>query len=93
MAYKILQQCFNIPFWKNRLDNIFNISYLNEIEKNINNNEKNINWQLTLESYINMFGKNDELIKICTKNEEVSKILNMIEVKEGEIKYMPSIIL
>lgn len=93
MAYKILKDCFDMPFWKNRLDNIFNISYLNEIQANINNKEKVINWNLTLESYINMFGKNDEIIKICSKNDEIIKILNTLEAKEGDVVYKPSILL
>ena len=93
MAYKILQTCFDMPFWRDRLNNIFNISYLNEIQANINNKEKAINWELTLKSYINMFGKNDELIKICSKNDELTKLLNTLETKESEIIYKPSILL
>ena len=92
MAYKILQDCFDIPFWKDRLDNIFNISYLNEIQANINNKEKAINWNLTLESYINMFGKNDEIINICSKNDEIMKLLNTLEAKESKIVYKSSIL-
>lgn len=93
MAYKILQTCFDMPFWRDRLNNIFNISYLNEIQANINNKEKAINWELTLKSYINMFGKNDEIIKICSKNDEITKLLNTLETKESEIIYKPSILL
>ena len=90
MAYKILRDCFDMPFWKDRLDNILNISYLSEIQTNLNNEA--INWQLTLESYINMFGKNDEIIKICNKSDEIARLLNTLEAKESEIVYKESII-
>ncbi|RAX53005.1 hypothetical protein CCY99_06450 [Helicobacter sp. 16-1353] len=105
-AYNILKPYFNIPFWKNRIDSIFNLSYLNEIEINIDKLQENdkatqsnakdenpINWKLTLETYIYMFGKNDELIKICSKNNEILDILNKLEVESKDIDYLPSIII
>lgn len=100
-AYKILEKYFDIAFWKNKIESIFNLSYLNEIETNINKpqeteeikEQKPINWKLTLESYVCMFGKNDELLKICSNNEALLNILDKMEVEKKDVEYLPSIII
>lgn len=96
IMFNMLKDYFDIEFWKNKIQNIFNLSYLNQINQNIDNlNEGNkINWKLTLQSYVSMFNKNDELIKICSKNENILNILNKIEIKRNNnIEYLSSIII
>ena len=95
-VFDVLHEYFSIPFWKDKIDGIFNISYLNEIEKYMKDSINNsaIDWAATIQIYANMFGKNDEIVKICGNNKEILKILDNTEAnQEKEIQYLKSIII
>lgn len=127
LVYENLSQYFTIEYYRNKMESIFNISYLNEIalhlaKQNLSNsndstNPKNmssqvdskdsrqmtdnnhretneeIDWRQTLQSYIQMFGKSDELVKICSKYQQVTKILDSIELAKKDVEYLPSILI
>lgn len=94
MTYQILKDYFDIAFWQDKMASIFNLSYLNEINHTLNNaiNINHIDWQASLERYINMFGKNDELIKICESHAQIRDILQQIEPKALIPQYLPTIL-
>lgn len=96
MVYDTLKEYFSIKFWKDKIDSIFNIAYLNEIDKYIKNNinDDSIDWASTILNYVNMFGKNDEIIKISESSNITIEILNNITPKEEKvIQYLQSIII
>lgn len=101
-VYKTLEPYLNIAFLKDKLESIFNISYIHEmnimLEKynkfDENTKAKAIDWFATLEQYIDMFGKNDELIKIITPYQKILEICEKINANnKSEVAFLKTIIL
>lgn len=90
-CYKYLEKYIPIAHLKNKMDGIFNIAYLNEINKHLDSPK--VVWSASLERYVAMFGKSDEIIEICSKSDEIVNILNKIEINRGEIEYAKSILI
>lgn len=102
IVYKNLEPYLNIAFLKDKMESIFNISYINEINfilensKDLeqNSNAKIIDWFATLEQYIAMFGKNDELLKIITPHQKILEICDKITIEnKKETAFLKTILL
>lgn len=89
---EMLKEYMNIEFWREKITNIFNLSYLHEINTALESADSSVHWRLSLESYVNMFGKNDEIMKICDKTDKMRDTLKAIEPTPQEVKYLPSIL-
>ncbi|RDU62620.1 hypothetical protein [Helicobacter sp. MIT 14-3879] len=94
IVYRNLERYFKIKFFEHKFESIFNISYLNEIDLMLKNKGNNVNWRLTLESYIGIFGKNDEIIKICSPYSKILNIINGIDASiKKEVEFLDSIVI
>ncbi len=117
-VYREVEQYLNIAFFKDKIESIFNISYINEIDnaleslessKSSDSNEsseskkvdsqkdeksKTIDWYGTLEQYIEMFGKNDELNKLINPHSKILEIYNKIPTdNKKEIAFLKTIMI
>jgi len=62
---KILQDYLNINYTSAKAHSFIKIAYLQEIQNNVDNN--NINWDSTILTLINLFGKSSDIQYICQK--------------------------
>lgn len=101
-VYRQLEPYFNIAFFSDKIESIFNISYINELDSTLEKYKKNtseaqnntIDWFATLEQYINMFGKNDELLKILSPHQKILEICEKINIdSKKEVAFLKTIIL
>lgn len=102
-VYKDLKPYLDIEYLENKLASIFNIAYLGEIERIAessadsanfaeSNNAESINWRATLEQYIAMFGKSDELLKILPQDKLT--ICDKIPVEgKKEVEFLETIVI
>ncbi|MDU7693555.1 MAG: hypothetical protein E7K04_04870 [Helicobacter sp.] len=81
---------FALEPWKNRLDNVFQISYFYEI-KNANLKDLSINWKKVLTKYVSFFGKDGELMNLCLSR-QMSDIFDRIDTPRISVEYERSII-
>lgn len=91
-VYEALTPYFNAPHLQEKIEGVFNICYINEIDLALDSadaqniaesglDSANIDWFATLTQYISMFGKNDEFLKIIAKNEHISQICEQISIQ------------
>lgn len=101
-VYRQLEPYFNIAFFSDKIESIFNIGYINELDFTLEKYKKNtseaqnntIDWFATLEQYINMFGKNDELLKILSPHQKILEICEKINIdSKKEVAFLKTIIL
>ena len=112
-VYREVEQYLNIAFFKDKIESIFNISYINEIDnaleetqgtgessESIKSNSpksdesKTIDWYGTLEQYVEMFGKNDELNKLIAPHKKILEIYNKIPTdNKKEIAFLKTIMI
>lgn len=57
-----------ISFWSDRIKSIFQVAYLAEFEKSINTEKTAINWEQSIKNYIQIFGKDDDILAFCKNN-------------------------
>lgn len=63
----IFKDYIKIEYWIDNIKNIYKIAYIEEFKLRIK--EKNvINWTKSINNYIDIFGKDDEIIDFCTAN-------------------------
>lgn len=101
-VYRQLEPYFNIAFFSDKIESIFNISYINELDSTLEKYKKNtsevkdnaIDWFATLEQYISMFGKNDELLKILSPHQKILEICERVNIDSNkEVAFLKTIIL
>ena len=112
-VYMEVERYLNIAFFKDKIESIFNISYINEIDNALietqgtgesaessgdsresNDKSKTIDWYGTLEQYIEMFGKSDELMKLINPHKKILEICNKISTEnKKEIAFLKTIML
>ncbi|MBR7118021.1 MAG: hypothetical protein IKC84_01430 [Helicobacteraceae bacterium] len=61
----IFQDYIKIEYWSKNIKNIYKIAYIQDFKNHINDT---INWTKTINNYIDIFGKDDDIIDFCTKN-------------------------
>ena len=67
MLDDIFKDYIKIEYWIDNIKNIYKIAYIEEFKLRIK--EKNvINWTKSINNYIDIFGKDDEIIDFCTAN-------------------------
>lgn len=101
-VYRQLEPYFNIAFFSDKIESIFNISYINELDSTLEKYKKDdseaqnnaIDWFATLEQYISMFGKNDELLKILSPHQKILEICERVNIDSNkEVAFLKTIIL
>lgn len=125
-VYREVEKYLNIAFFKEKIESIFNISYINEIDLALETTQsaqkddsgdsdksaesskggeskdnppkkdesKTIDWYGTLEQYVEMFGKNDELTKIIAPHKKILEIYNKISVEnKKEVAFLKTIMI
>lgn len=106
-VYKALAPYFNASHLQEKIESVFNICYINEInlaldsainaqkyaESGADSANITIDWVATLTQYISMFGKNDEFLKVIAKNERISQICEQISIpNKKDIEFLRTII-
>lgn len=95
--YMEVEKYLNIAFFKEKIESIFHISYINEIilalkstqtaqkdnvgESSEPKKDKPIDWHGTLMQYVEMFGKNDELNKVISPYKKILEIYHKISIE------------
>ena len=131
-VYREVERCLNIAFFKEKIESIFNISYINEIDNaleetqkiaessrdssesseskndkspesksadsanpaNLAQKFKAIDWYGTLEQYVEMFGKSDELNKLINPYPKIQEIYQKIPAdNKKEIAFLKTIMI
>lgn len=85
----LLDDYLRIPYTMAKAASIVKVSYINEIEIN-SAREHSINWKKVIEKYMNLFGKDGDLIYICRKINTANKILEDIDMPGKAEGYMNS---
>lgn len=64
---EIFGKYLQVNFWSDRIKSIFQVAYLAEFENGINTQKDAINWEQSIKNYIQIFGKDDDIIAFCQK--------------------------
>lgn len=64
---EIFGKYLQVNFWSDRIKSIFQVAYLAEFENGINTEKDAINWEQSIKNYIQIFGKDDDIIAFCQK--------------------------
>lgn len=80
VIFDILKNIFGIPRWNARVISTMKIAYLYEIGNAKVNSYDKVDWVATFTNYITIFGKDNEIILVCTDS-ELRSALNFADVK------------
>ncbi len=80
MLENIFKDYIKIEYWLDSIKNIYKIAYIEEFKFKIRANNA-INWEKSINNYIDIFGKDDEIIDFCTVN-KLDYILDKTNNKE-----------
>lgn len=69
----IFQDYIKIEYWSENIKNIYKIAYIQDFKNHINDT---INWTKSINNYIDIFGKDDEILEFCNKNKLDSVLEN-----------------
>ncbi len=83
---KTLEGYLTINFWSEKIGAVMKTAYLNEIKNNFARDKETIDWNRTLEDFINYFGKGDELHKVC-EGGKLQIILDEIQSDGDKLGY------
>jgi hypothetical protein len=83
----ILDDYLNFSYTVNKAASIVKIAYINEIDKN-SSREMSVDWNATIHEYMNLFGRDGDLIYICGKISSAKAILDKIEEKGNPEGYL-----
>ncbi|RAX55340.1 hypothetical protein CCY99_01185 [Helicobacter sp. 16-1353] len=72
----IFKDYIQINYWFDKIEHTFKIAYLEEFNNKIKSQDK-VNWELSIKHYINIFGKDDDIVGFCVQN-------NFKKLLEGE---------
>lgn len=61
---EIFGEYLKINFWNERIKSIYQVAYLAEFEANMG---AKINWEQSIKNYIQIFGKDDDIVAFCEK--------------------------
>lgn len=89
----IFKEYIKIEYWLEKIKNIYKIAYMEEFKVKIKENNA-INWAKSVNNYIDMFGKDDEIIDFCKKNKMEYLIDNTTddEREKTEFRYQKTLI-
>lgn len=62
---KVFGTYMQINFWNERIKSIFQIAYLAEFENGMKVEKTAINWEQSIKNYIQIFGKDDDILEFC----------------------------
>jgi hypothetical protein len=85
----ILDDYLSFPYTVSKAASIVKIAYINEIDKNASR-EKSVNWNATISAYMELFGRDGDLVYICGKIEAAKAILDNIDDKGNSEGYLNS---
>lgn len=63
----IFKDYIRINYWFDKIEHTFKIAYLEEFNNKIKS-QASVNWELSIRRYINIFGKDDDIVGFCVKN-------------------------
>lgn len=73
----VFKDYIKIEYWSENIKNIYKIAYIKDFENHINDA---INWTKSINNYIDIFGKDDDIMDFCTKN----KLDSILENSDDE---------
>ena len=74
---EVFKDYTKIEYWSENIKNIYKIAYIKDFKNHINDA---INWTKSIDNYIDIFGKDDEIIDFCNAN----KLDSMLENSDSE---------
>jgi hypothetical protein len=84
-----LDDYLNFPYTVSKAASIVKIAYINEIDKNMSR-EMSVNWNATIRQYMDLFGRDGDLVYVCNKIPTAKSILDSIEEKGNPEGYLNS---
>ncbi|RDU64642.1 WD40 repeat domain-containing protein [Helicobacter sp. MIT 14-3879] len=64
---EIFGDYIKIPYWSDKIKSIFQIGYLEEFKQKAKLEKASINWEQSIINYIQIFGRDDDIIEFCEK--------------------------
>lgn len=87
----VFREYISINYWQSKIENTFKIAYLEEF-KYAKYTDKGINWEQSVNNYIHIFGKDDDIVDFCVKNNLQTLLESSIDEAREPFRFQKSLL-